>query len=231
MRAEILLVLAFYAVAGTPIAAATIIQNRNVSGDQPFEDFSSSSGMLNSVTLDVTARTYRQFFVNTPAGSPPNTITYSINSYFDLISNPRSSPLAGVPLQVSTQGGGSLVQNNGVFGVSSSGAGTFDLAPLLFIDVAPFTLQISDPGLYTASESGTTISSSVPATLFQTLGDCGFGSVSTLCGQGRATLTFDFTPASAVPETATWAMMIIGFGAAGYSMRRRKANVRLSYAV
>lgn len=34
---------------------------------------------------------------------------------------------------------------------------------------------------------------------------------------------------NAVPEPATWAMMIVGFGAVGASMRRRK-NVRVSFA-
>jgi hypothetical protein len=32
-----------------------------------------------------------------------------------------------------------------------------------------------------------------------------------------------FAAASAVPEPGTWAMMLVGFGAVGYSMRRRKA--------
>ena len=36
---------------------------------------------------------------------------------------------------------------------------------------------------------------------------------------------------AAVPEPATWAMMLMGFGAVGYSMRRRKTNVRVAYAV
>jgi hypothetical protein len=35
----------------------------------------------------------------------------------------------------------------------------------------------------------------------------------------------------AVPEPATWAMMLLGFGAVGYSMRRRKATVQLGYAI
>lgn len=35
----------------------------------------------------------------------------------------------------------------------------------------------------------------------------------------------------AVPEPSTWAMMLLGFGAVGYSMRKRKAAVRVSYAV
>jgi hypothetical protein len=34
----------------------------------------------------------------------------------------------------------------------------------------------------------------------------------------------------AVPEPASWAMMILGVGAVGYAMRRRKAAVRVSYA-
>lgn len=35
---------------------------------------------------------------------------------------------------------------------------------------------------------------------------------------------------SAVPEPSTWAMMLVGFGALGFSMRRRKANYRLAQA-
>ena len=34
----------------------------------------------------------------------------------------------------------------------------------------------------------------------------------------------------AVPEPATWAMMIAGFGAVGFAMRRARRNVRVSFA-
>ncbi|MBB3693287.1 FxDxF family PEP-CTERM protein [Sphingomonas sp. BK580] len=45
---------------------------------------------------------------------------------------------------------------------------------------------------------------------------------------GQAT----FTPiSSAVPEPATWAMMIMGFGVVGYAMRRRRTAVRFSQAI
>lgn len=33
------------------------------------------------------------------------------------------------------------------------------------------------------------------------------------------------TPNAAVPEPATWAMMLVGFGGIGFAMRRRKKNV------
>lgn len=41
---------------------------------------------------------------------------------------------------------------------------------------------------------------------------------------GPATFTFTFT-ASPAPEPATWALMIVGFGATGLAMRRRKISV------
>jgi hypothetical protein len=40
-----------------------------------------------------------------------------------------------------------------------------------------------------------------------------------------------FAAASAVPEPTTWAMMLIGFGAVGYSMRRRSSNYRVVQTV
>ena len=48
---------------------------------------------------------------------------------------------------------------------------------------------------------------------------------------GNSLETDNVVFSSAVPEPATWAMMLIGFGAVGYSMRRRPANARFKYAV
>jgi hypothetical protein len=49
-------------------------------------------------------------------------------------------------------------------------------------------------------------------------------------GNGVYGGTYSFAPSSAVPEPATWAMMLIGFGGIGYSMRRRPAR-RLVQAI
>ena len=50
-------------------------------------------------------------------------------------------------------------------------------------------------------------------------------------GNGSFAGTLAFTAASAVPEPATWAMMLFGFGAVGYSMRSRKVGYKALQAV
>jgi hypothetical protein len=37
-----------------------------------------------------------------------------------------------------------------------------------------------------------------------------------------------FTAAAAVPEPGTWAMMLLGFGAIGFSMRRRRTEQNIA---
>ena len=41
-------------------------------------------------------------------------------------------------------------------------------------------------------------------------------------------VTLSGTPTGGVPEPATWALLMLGFGAIGYSLRRRKATVRFA---
>ena len=48
--------------------------------------------------------------------------------------------------------------------------------------------------------------------------------------QGIALVNFSIAQTNAVPEPATWAMMLIGFGAIGASLRRRKAALRTQAA-
>ena len=48
---------------------------------------------------------------------------------------------------------------------------------------------------------------------------------------GTRTSVITFAGAGAVPEPATWALMLVGFGAVGYGMRRRqKVSTSVSYA-
>ena len=54
------------------------------------------------------------------------------------------------------------------------------------------------------------------------LNDTFFGTPGTTNVSG----TFALISESAVPEPATWAMMLMGFGAAGFAMRRRRSSLR-----
>ncbi|MGK6323708.1 DUF4394 domain-containing protein [Sphingomonas sp. DT-51] len=56
------------------------------------------------------------------------------------------------------------------------------------------------------------------------------GAVSSLGRTDRNLFGIAIGP-SAVPEPATWAMMILGFGVVGYSLRRRRTTVRFNQAI
>ena len=79
------------------------------------------------------------------------------------------------------------------------------------------------------------IAGSFDTRFFGFTSDTAFSSIrfeGTYDGDGFSGDNFSFSrrPGGAVPEPATWAFMILGFGAVGASMRRRKANVNLSFA-
>lgn len=83
------------------------------------------------------------------------------------------------------------------------------------------TTEFGANGL-TGTENSTTYIFRTNATAFDNLGFFGIIDGSTLNGR-------TFQPTAAVPEPATWAMMLIGFGAMGVSIRRRRsANGRIA---
>lgn len=83
--------------------------------------------------------------------------------------------------------------------------------------------------------SGNTISTLVPLSLLPSTGfapqNFGFN-IWPRVGTGNNNQISDFAPenstlsaVAAVPEPATWSMMLLGFGAVGYSMRRRRVGL------
>lgn len=51
-----------------------------------------------------------------------------------------------------------------------------------------------------------------------------------IAGQAQGDATYSGTLAFAVPEPATWALLILGFGGVAFAMRRRSTKVQVSYA-
>ena len=85
------------------------------------------------------------------------------------------------------------------------------------------TTEFGANGL-TGTENSTTYVFRTNATNFNNQGFFGIIDGSTLSGR-------TYMPTAAVPEPATWAMMLVGFGAVGASMRRRrKVAVRFQAA-
>ena len=57
------------------------------------------------------------------------------------------------------------------------------------------------------------------------VGEYGAANIAGDSGLTNAQGVFSFSPATGVPEPATWAMMIAGFGLAGCGLRRREAKL------
>jgi hypothetical protein len=90
---------------------------------------------------------------------------------------------------------------------------------------AVLTTEFGLNGL-TGTENSTTYVFRTNATQFDLLGTYGIIDGSTASG-----LAYRPIGAPAVPEPSTWAFMLVGFGAIGYSMRSRRAGYRMAQAV
>lgn len=120
----------------------------------------------------------------------------------------------------------------GVSGPTGTGTGPIALGDLQFYNTAAGGgFEVNDP-----AQGGFGLFSLVGATLF----DDNLNNPTFLTGtytftndfffdSVAATLTITQLPA-AVPEPATWAMLMMGFGGMGYAMRRRSAGSRIRFA-
>ena len=108
-----------------------------------------------------------------------------------------------------------LAVNNGALadGTPSGSTTTFGRAPAGNV----LTTEFGANGL-TGTENSTTYIFRTNALPFNNLGFFGV-----IDGSTRSGRTYAPTGAPAVPEPATWAMMLVGFGVMGVAMRRRRA--------
>jgi hypothetical protein len=96
--------------------------------------------------------------------------------------------------------------------------------------------QISDLGSIIGSTSAPVPGSSCGSDITCALNDPNFSRATFSLGAGSHSITgtalqsglgagagFFFISAAAVPEPSTWAMMLLGFGAIGFSLRRRRS--------
>lgn len=209
------------AALASPAAALTFVQDKTFDALAPgistgftFDQFDASLGTLDSVTLDFSflmpdvsstvTNTHRsQARTYTVGGNATGGVSgagFTLSNTSATVSKQTASISAGNMGPIGSFGG-----SGGSSATLATGLGAFigdgDLA-YNFTRAASFTLMPNGQGTL---------------------------KINPLVG-GTAKLTYNYTApvvtsptTGAVPEPATWAMMIIGFGAAGAMMRRRRA--------
>jgi hypothetical protein len=209
MKLFLLAAVAACAIAA-PANAATIIQNASIASSSPtlstinFGKFDASLGVLNSVTLTFSS-------ILDATGSITNHSLFLPRNY--LLSTGGLAALAG--------NGFNFVQGLGI-GLDLVHVGRNSSVGLNYSD------SDSDSQTLTSNLNAFIGSGSVPFTfvstnLFAMVGVNGSLSVNPLIS-AEAQISYDYTPGP-VPEPASWAMMVIGFGVLGGAMRRRRSTV------
>ena len=121
-----------------------------------------------------------------------------------------------------------LIANPGQPFAHLSADGLFIFDNVFFAGAAP---AFSNPGLFFTGASGNeyNLFSVAPATyaLYKARIGAGYlaNSVGTLTVTQRRDTDHGFAPGGAVPEPATWTMMIVGFGGIGALLRRRRRRL------
>lgn len=216
-------------------SAATIIQFDSEQGaSRGFQGFDASLGTLNAVTLAIDLTKTRAWNVSAPAGGAGvATIGWTIDGDWRFASD---NPALGNPLVALTGTGSSVVALDrtydgvafGFFQVTARGSARYQFDPSQFVGRST-RFDGFDLGYNTGSgdtrftgvprngqvvqlEEGCTVTNGDPAPAPESL-----------CGSANYTLTYDYTPA--VPEPASWAMMIAGFAVTGAALRRHRRLV------
>jgi hypothetical protein len=136
-------------------------------------------------------------------------------------------PFQGVATGTGSSNLGSFAYSHTVCTQGATGPVTGSFLANFGVDQFQGTLNGSSVATATTGIFDQTFNFSITAGTGRFLGATGtFNSVGTVDARNRPSqINFNFqglVNASAVPEPATWAMMLIGFGAVGYSMRRSR---------
>lgn len=223
-----------------PANAAVIVQTDNELIYRGFDAFDARLGILNKVTLSTTVYKSRAWLARLDDGVGQTfAIDWSVAGKWSM-SAPGTNvviDLVGAGTSEVTLAQGPIAGSGYRFFETSplNGAGTFELDPTFFT-AGRIYLNGRDPG-FQSNAGDTSFVGPVGMTFQNVPGSCyvfdgrpGFEQADDLCGSVSHTLTYDYTPAGAVPEPATWLTMVLGFGMIGAAMRRRPRRVTVRYA-
>jgi hypothetical protein len=225
-----------------PAAADVIVeQGSNFGGELgALPGFDYSLGTLDQVTLTISGTENRSGFAHVgpwPSGAAATTaIGWSIDgtSSFSLYGWPLSSEsavLATFAVAIAGAGEATVSSADRLFDMTVTGAATFLIDPSLIPQLGSsgfadrdLVLRFSGPGFFDGSDVSFTSNDSLQP--FALGGTCFAGQVrgEESCNFFSYTLSYLYSPPG-VPESSTWAMMLLGFGALGFAMRRRRLSI------
>ena len=221
-------------------ALAQVVVNQSSNGGVSLgalPGFDYSLGTLDQVTLNITGTENRSGFVigAWPDGGPA---TVNLDWAIDGTSNfsfylwpvsQGSVALASFAVPIAGAGQAVISDDDRLFDMWASGDATFSIDPSVIPQLGSsgffdwdLALSFFGPGFYDGSDVAfSSLGDPLqPITLGGTCLDGNYQGEE-LCNTFTYTISYFYTP-RAVPEPATWAMMLLGFGAVGFAMRRRK---------
>lgn len=217
-----------------PIGPETIVQGDTPSADRGFEYFDGSLGTLEAVRLDITPDFFRWFQIIVPGRADTVSVSWDAGHEqfcsYGACTNLIASGSTNLDLTYSDDlfGGSSYAYISVSFSGSTISAA---LDPADFVN-PPFInsrmfLTHAGPGLGDYDQSLSDIFH-IDGEGYARNATGSFGCISSIdgCDYSDFLLTYIYAPGG-VPEPATWAMMVMGFGAMGTAMRRR---VRVGFA-
>ena len=240
VRPGLIVAATVFAAVAQPAAAEVIVVQGSNSGVAlgALPGFDYSLGSLDQVTLTISGTENRSGFVigEWPQGAPPTaSIGWSIDgtSNFTLYTFPvsqNSVALASFAVPIAGSGQESVSDADRLFEMWASGAATFSFNPTVVPQLGSsgvndwdLALRFFGPGFYDGSDVTFTSDPLLqPISLGPVCLDGAFQGEE-LCNFFSYTLSYFYTPqGSAVPEPSTWMMMLLGFGAVGFTFRRKK---------
>lgn len=214
-----------------PTWAAVIVQGESEDFGAPMQGFDPSIGRLEAVHLTINVIKTRGWRAELPAGLTPNlTVGWSVDGTWK---GPVYLPLTGAGNSTFNLTHNAFTgKDEGYFTVTAYAHGEFDLDPSNFINRPGGVFYDGfDPGFFDTIGADTTFTVRPGGTTLSRIAKQCSGSYIAFgeddCGTAFYRLTYYYTPTAqinAAPEPATWALMVLGFGGVGYSLRRRRVG-------
>ncbi|WP_246610953.1 PEPxxWA-CTERM sorting domain-containing protein [Aquisediminimonas profunda] len=219
------------AIVSAPANAATIIQTVTNNTQGPgFIGFDQALGKLDNVQLSLSVSSWRAYFLTGRGlfapGSPTQVpFDWSINGSIGFSLFFGQPPVKTSSFNIPITGAGSTVVDiisplSPQFETFAKGFADLTLNPADFVTSSNINYSRTDPGLNNSSLD-TLITTPVDLAAYNLRLGNDFLSPDNN-SFFSAVLTYNYT---AVPEPTTWAMMLLGFGLVGSSMRRARPRL------